>query len=92
MTAILVSILGFLLLPQLGVEVPPPRQISILCAVTGGILFGIGIVLAGGLHRRNTLQDRRRQDLRGFGPDWPVDWALRHGTVHRTGRASSLPG
>ena len=46
--AILVAMLGFAALSALGWVVPNPKPMKLLAAVVGGLVFGSGMVLAGG--------------------------------------------
>jgi uncharacterized membrane protein YedE/YeeE len=46
--AIFVSMLGFALLAQLEWVIPNPNPMRLLSAVVGGLVFGVGMVLAGG--------------------------------------------
>jgi uncharacterized protein len=46
--AILVSMVGFAVLAQLGWVIPNPQPMRLLSAVVGGLLFGVGMVFAGG--------------------------------------------
>ncbi len=48
LVAILVSMAGFGLLAGVGWIIPNPSPMRLLSAVAGGILFGVGMVLAGG--------------------------------------------
>jgi uncharacterized membrane protein YedE/YeeE len=48
LVAILVSMLGFALLAQLEWIIPAPKPLRLLSAVGGGLIFGVGMVLAGG--------------------------------------------
>ena len=46
--AICVSMVGFAVMAQLGWIIPNPQPMRLLSAVVGGLVFGVGMVLAGG--------------------------------------------
>jgi uncharacterized membrane protein YedE/YeeE len=48
LVAVLVSMVGFAALGQLEWIIPNPNPLRLLSAVVGGLLFGVGMVLAGG--------------------------------------------
>jgi len=48
LVAILVSMLGFALLAHLEWIIPAPKPLRLLSALGGGLVFGVGMVLAGG--------------------------------------------
>jgi len=48
LVAVLVSMLGFALLAHLEWVIPAPKPLRLLSAVGGGLVFGVGMVLAGG--------------------------------------------
>jgi len=48
LAAVLVSMVGFAFLAYMGWIIPNPNPMRLLSAVVGGIVFGVGMVLAGG--------------------------------------------
>jgi uncharacterized membrane protein YedE/YeeE len=48
LVAVLVSMLGFALMAHLEWIIPAPKPLRLLSAVGGGLIFGVGMVLAGG--------------------------------------------
>lgn len=46
--AVCVSMVGFAVLAQLGWIIPNPQPMRLLSAMVGGLVFGVGMVLAGG--------------------------------------------